>query len=145
MSGTALPVQNAKDLPPAKRTVKGFLITLAIAGLSLLFQAPAVIAEVYSWLPKSLLDRTSGSFSNFVGLSEVGVAVGGGFYLILAFLLNVFLLFLRQAPVWLKVLVWVFFVVAVLGWMRVEADIRHSFLGSQITDRRVPHLFAFCF
>ena len=66
-----------------------------------------------SWLGKSFF------FSWFA------TALGGRVYLSLALVLNIILLFLRQAPAWLKALVWVLFVVAVFGLLGVEADLRH--------------------
>jgi hypothetical protein len=103
------------------------LLTLSAAAISLLFSAPAVITAAYFWIPKSVLGRLpSGSWLwNFFGLCEIAVAIGGRFYLLLAFALNVFLLFRRQATIWLRVLVWALFVVAVLGLLGVEADLRH--------------------
>lgn len=106
---------------------EGFWVTLGTAALSLLFMAPADIVEVFSWLPKRLLDLipSSSRVRTFVDLCEITVALGDRFYLPLALILNVFLLFRKQVPVWLKVFVWILFIVALLGAVRVETELRH--------------------
>jgi hypothetical protein len=102
-------------------------VTLGTAVLSLLFMAPADIVEVFSWLPKRMLDPIpSGSrLWTFISLCEIAVGIGGRFYLSLALVLNIFLLFRKQASVWLKVFVWILFIVALLGAVRVETELRH--------------------
>jgi Na+-transporting NADH:ubiquinone oxidoreductase subunit NqrE len=109
-----------------ERDLKGVFVTLAAAVLSILLMFPADIAEVFSWIPSSVLARISSlRLANFIGLCEFVVALSDRFYLPLALGLNIFLLFRRKAPVWLKVLVWVLFAVAVLGAVHVETEIRH--------------------
>jgi hypothetical protein len=105
---------------------KSSFVTFAVVALSLFLSAPAIITEVFSWVPKSILSRVpyNSRFWTFVGLSEIAVAIGGPVYLFLALVLNVILLFRRQAAIWLKILVWVLFVVAVLGLLGVEAEMR---------------------
>ena len=98
-------------------------VTLGAAVLSLFFMAPADIVEVFYGLPKRSLDRIPGS--NFVALTWIAVGIGDRFYLPLALVLNIFLLFRKQAPVWLKVCVWILFIVALLGAVCVETEIRH--------------------
>ena len=106
---------------------EGFWGTLAMAVLSFLFMAPADIVEVFYCLPKRLLDPipSSSRVWTFVGLCEITVGLGDRFYLPLALVLNIFLLFRKQAPVWLRVFVWILFLVALLGAVRVETELRH--------------------
>jgi hypothetical protein len=110
-----------------QRNRSSFLITFVVAAMSLVFMAPAAISEVFSWIPKRVLAPiSSASFLwKFIGLCEIAVAIGDRFYLFLALILYIFLLLRRQVPVWLKVLVWVLFAVAVLGAVRMETEIRH--------------------
>jgi len=68
---------------------------------------------------------------DFEGLCEIATAVGGWVYLSGSFILNILLSFRRQAPVWLKLLLWVLFVIAIFGVMRMESEIRQI--------RRVAH------
>ena len=98
-------------------------VTLGAAILSIFFMAPADIVEVFYCLPKRFLDRIPGS--TFIGLSWIAVGIGDRFYLPLALVLNIFLLFRKQAPVWLKVLVWILLFVALLGAVCVETEISH--------------------
>ncbi len=109
-----------------KRKLQGFSITLLAAVTSLFFLAPAAIVEVFSWLPKQVLAPipSSSFFWKFIGLCEIAVAIGYRVYLFLSLIINIFLLFRRQAPVWLKVLVWVLFAVAVFGAVRVETELK---------------------
>ncbi len=106
---------------------KSSLVTFAVAAISLFFSAPAVITVVFSQVPQSTLGRLPGGlwFSNFVNLCWIAVVIGGGVYLFLALVLNIFLLFRRQAPVWLMALVWVVFAVGVLGEIRVQTELKH--------------------
>ncbi len=106
---------------------KGFWITLGTTVVSFLLMAPADIVEFFSWLPKPILDQipSSSRVWTFVGLCEIAVGLGDRFYLPLALVLNIFLLFRKQAPVWLRVFVWILFIVAVLGAVRVETELRH--------------------
>lgn len=105
-----------------------FWVTLGAAVLSFFFMAPADIVEVFSWLPKRFLDRVPGS--NFIALCWIAVGIGDRFYLSLALVFNIFLLFRKQAPVWLKVCVWILLLVALLGAVCVETEIRtHSLAG----------------
>lgn len=103
-----------------------FWATLGAAVLSLLFMAPADIVEVFYCLPKRLLDPipSSSRLWTFIGLCEIAVGLGDRFYLPLALVLNIFLLFRKRVPVWLKVSVWILLLVAVLGAVRVETEIR---------------------
>jgi hypothetical protein len=112
------------------RSFKSSLVTFSVAALSLFFSAPAVISAVFHWVPKSITDRvpSDSRLWNFVGFSEIAVLMGGRVYLFLALVLNVTLLFRRQAAIWPKVLAWALFIVAVLGLLGVEAEVRHSFL-----------------
>jgi hypothetical protein len=122
---------------------KGFLITRGLAGLSVLLMAPADIVEVFSWFPKRLLHLIpSGSpFWTFMGLCEITVGLADRFSLFFALVLNIVLLFRKQTPVWLKILVWALFLVAVLGAVGVETELIHvrhigersSHLGTPIT------------
>jgi biopolymer transport protein ExbD len=88
--------------------------------------APADIVEVFSWLPKRLLDPipSSSRLWTLISLCEITVGIGDRFYLSLAVVLNIFLLFRKQASVWLKVFVWILFIVALLGAVRVETELR---------------------
>jgi len=106
---------------------KGFWITLGTTVVSFLLMAPADIVEFFSWLPKPILDQipSSSRVWTLVGLCEIAVGLGDRFYLPLALVLNIFLLFRKQAPVWLRVFVWILFIVAVLGAVRVETELRH--------------------
>ena len=106
---------------------EGFRVALGTAVLSLLLMAPADTVEVFSWLPKRLLDPipSSARLWTLIGLCENTVGIGGRFYLSLALVLNIFLLFRKQAPVWLKVFAWILFMVALLGTVRVETELRH--------------------
>ena len=106
---------------------EGFWGTLGAAVLTLLFMAPADIVEVFYCLPKRLLDWIPGStrLGTFVGLCWIAVGIGDRFYLPLALVLNIFLLFRKQAPIWLKVCVWILLIVAVLGAVCVETEISH--------------------
>lgn len=70
-------------------------VTLGAAVLSFFFMAPADIVEVFYSLPKRFLDRIPGS--NFIALSWIAVGIGDRFYLPLALVLNIFLLFRKQA------------------------------------------------
>src|SRR5258706_15710843 len=103
---------------------KGFWITLGTTVVSFLLMAPADIVEFFSWLPKPILDQipSSSRVWTFVGLCEITVGLGDRFYLPLALVLNIFLLFRKQAQVWLRVFVWILFIVAVLGAVRVETE-----------------------
>jgi hypothetical protein len=111
----------------ATKSFKSSLITFGVTAISILFVAPAAIAEVFSWLPESIHSRfpTNSRLGNFVGLCYLATAIGGRAYLFLAFILNVFLLSRKQAPAWPKVLLWLLFFVAVLGLLGVEADLKH--------------------
>jgi hypothetical protein len=111
---------------PAGSSFKSSLVTFVAAGTSVLLSTPAFVAEVVSWVPKSILGAipSGSSFWTFVGLSEITAAIGDLLYLPLALVLNVFLVFRRQ-PGWLKVFVWAFFVVAVLGAIRVGSEVSH--------------------
>ena len=102
-------------------------VTLGAAILSICFMVPADIVELFSWLPKRLLDPIPSSTRlwTFIGLCEIAVGLGDRFYLPLALVLNIFLLFRKQAPVWLKVSVWILLLVALLGAVRVETEIKH--------------------
>jgi hypothetical protein len=104
---------------------KGFWVTLGTAVVSFLLMAPADIVEFFSWLPKSILDQipSSSRVWTFFGLCEITVGLGDRFYLPVALVLNIFLLFRKQPPVWLKVFVWLLFLVAVLGAVRVETEL----------------------
>ncbi len=79
---------------------KGFWITLGTTVVSFLLMAPADIVEFFSWLPKPILDQipSSSRVWTFVGLCEIAVGLGDRFYLPLALVLNIFLLFRKQAP-----------------------------------------------
>jgi hypothetical protein len=103
------------------------LVTVAIAAISLFFSAPAVIVAVFYRIPPSILGRLPGGlwFENFVSLCWIGVAIGGRVYLLLSCALNFFLLFRRQTPTWLRVLLWALFLVAVLGLWGVETELSH--------------------
>src|SRR5260370_36160392 len=109
------------------RSLIGSLGTLAVGAIALFFCAPAVITAVFSQVPQSTLGRLPGGlwFLNFVNLCWIAVVIGGGVYLFLALVLNIFLLFRRQAPVWLMALVWVVFAVGVLGEIRVQTELKH--------------------
>ncbi len=104
------------------------LVTVAIAAISLFFSAPAVITAVFSRVPQSILGRLPGGLwlANFVDLCWIGVAIGGRFYLLLSCALNFFLLFRRQTPIWLSVLLWALFLVAALGLWGVETGLSHA-------------------
>ena len=106
---------------------KGFWVTLGTAVASFLLMAPADIVEFFFWLPKSIVDNipSSSRVWTFVGLCEITVGLGDRFYLPLALVLNIFLLFRKQAQVWLRVFVWILLIVAVLGAVRVETELRH--------------------
>ena len=103
---------------------KGFWVTLGTAVASFLLMAPADIVEFFFWLPKSIVDNipSSSRVWTFVGLCEITVGLGDRFYLPLALVLNIFLFFRKQAQVWLRVFVWILFIVAVLGAVRVETE-----------------------
>lgn len=100
-----------------------FWVTLGAAVLSLFFMAPADIVEVFYCLPQRFLDRIPGS--TFINLCWIAVGIGDRFYLLLALVLNIFLLFRKQAPIWLKVFVWILLLLALLGAVCVESEIRH--------------------
>ena len=110
-----------------QRNRSSFLTTFVVAAMSLVFMAPAALTELFSWLPKRMLAPipSDSFFWKFIGLCEIAVMIGGRFYLFFALILNIFLVLRRQVPVWLKVLVWVLFAVAVLGAVRMETEIRH--------------------
>lgn len=66
-------------------------VTLGAGVLSFFFMAPADIVEVFSWLPKRLLDLvpSSSRLWTFVGLCEITVGLGDRFYLPLALVLSI--------------------------------------------------------
>src|SRR5258706_7359910 len=103
---------------------KGLWVALGTEVARFLLIAPADIVEFFFWLPKSIVDNipSSSRVWTFVGLCEITVGLGDRFYLPLALVLNIFLFFRKQAQVWLRVFVWILFIVAVLGAVRVETE-----------------------
>jgi hypothetical protein len=99
-------------------SIKEKLFMSGAIGFSLFLMAPAVIVGISSWLPVPKVL----SASNFVGLCEMTVAIGGGVYLFLALVLNGFLTFRRQVPLWSKILVWSLFAIALYGAVRVHSE-----------------------
>lgn len=105
---------------------KGLFITFGVGALSLLLMAPADIVEVSFWLRPLHKIAMGSHLGTVISLCEMTVVLADRVYLPLAFVLNVFLLFRRQAPVWLKVIVWILFALAVLGAVNVESEIIHD-------------------
>ena len=64
---------------PSRSSIRSTLVTVAALAASLLFSAPPFIAEVFSWVPESILHRAPSSVWNFWGLSEIGAAIGDSF------------------------------------------------------------------
>jgi len=110
-----------------ERNIRSLIVTIGLTAISLFFCAPAVIVEVYSWIPRSLLStipyRYHSSLGGVVGLAWTAVVVTKWIYLSISFVLNIILLFRKQAPAWLKLLLWIPFIIAIFGVIDVVKDL----------------------
>ena len=133
MSTNSIPFNPGHPPMKAERNIRSLVVTIGLTAISLSFCAPAVITEVFSWIPQGILSRISyrSPLWSFEGLCEIATAAGGWVYLSGSFILNILLSFRRQVPVWLKLLLWVLFVIAIFGVMHMESEIRQI--------RRVAH------
>lgn len=99
-----------------------------IAAMSILLSGPAVVVECFSWNHRPLLAWISDNspLSTLFRFCWYTAVLGDRIYLFVAGVLNVVLLVRKESPVWLKILVWAFFVVAVLGALQVGNNLRYE-------------------